>query len=108
MLKRAPLPLQQDREAEALKRDSDRRVDFGRGQHDADRAVAKAANGDETITIPAAGTRVVFHGLGRLPRGWRILDKDKVGDIWRTAWDTEQMTLETDAAGDITIRLEVL
>lgn len=107
MLKRDPIPMQTTREGQRLAYDHGRRYDHERTQHDAERRLAKSDTGIDDITIAAGGTKKIFHRLGRQPRGWRVVDKNKAGDVWRTAWNEETITLATDAAGAITLRVEV-
>lgn len=42
----------------------------------------------------------IAHGLGRMPIGWRVIDKLDPGDVYRTAWTDRTVTLRT-AAGSV-------
>jgi hypothetical protein len=42
---------------------------------------------------------VVEHGLGRLPVGWEVVDKDAQGDVWRSRVSTSRFLYLTASAG---------
>jgi len=54
---------------------------------------------------PAAGSLVLNHGLLRQPIGYKIVDKDKTVDVFRTvAPDKNQITLQpTDNTASVTL-----
>ncbi len=66
---------------------------------------------DDEYTIASGDDRKFFHGLGRLPQGWRLTDCYATAginrQIRRSDWDTETITLANDSGVDVTIRLEV-
>jgi len=55
-----------------------------------------------TVTTPGTPDTefAVPHGLGVIPSGFLVIDKDKAGDTYRgaTTWSTEQIYLKTDVA----------
>lgn len=50
-----------------------------------------------TATIQNAATTVA-HTLARQPRGWFVTDRVANAGIWRTAWDSRTITLQSSAA----------
>jgi hypothetical protein len=52
------------------------------------------------------GSNVVYHTLGRVPSGWIVSDKTGSATLWRTAWDTQTITVEI-AGFAMTVTLEV-
>lgn len=46
---------------------------------------------DATVTATATSFN---HGLGRLPVGWIVIDKDAIADIWSTDKDARTITLQ--------------
>lgn len=56
-----------------------------------------------------AGTEVlVRHGLGRVPTGWCVTDKQATGDLWRPAtatWTQHKVGFEGTAGVTFTVRL---
>jgi hypothetical protein len=71
---RQPVPKQPSREGEALRQDAASRDDHERKRHDTDNTLGQSAGSTESITIAAGSTGKVFHGLGHIPTGWRIVD----------------------------------
>ncbi len=61
-----------------------------------------------SVAVTVAGVRI-SHGLalqfGRTPAGWCVVDKTANADVWRTAWDSDTITLQSTAP--VTISLEV-
>ncbi len=105
--KRQPLPLQQTREGQSLATSIGARQDHSRAAHDSDRQLGTSTAGETSITIAATGTAVVQHRLGHEPTGWSIIDRDAAGSVWRTTQDRYTLTLQTDAATPITVKVEV-
>ena len=64
-----------------------------------------ATGGSESYNWPASGSLVINHGLGRQPIGFKIVDKDKTVDVFRTAAPTVQtITLQpTDHTANVTV-----
>lgn len=58
----------------------------------------------DRVTVTTPGTPdtefSVAHGLGVVPTGFLVIDKDKAGDTYRgtTAWTAEQIYLKNDVA----------
>lgn len=61
------------------------------------------------VSIPDSVDTKILHGLGRIPRGWRIIDQKTGGDPERVAWDATSITLNINwfAVSSSVIRLEV-
>lgn len=72
--KRPPVPKQTDREGEALKQSLSSQEDFDRSRHDVDNTLGQSAGSSESITIDAESEGVIYHGLGHVPSGWRVVD----------------------------------
>lgn len=55
--------------------------------------------GAQVIVTPVAtaGT-VVPHNLGRLPKGWLVIDNTTAAYFWRSAWDSMTITLKASSA----------
>jgi len=104
---RQPIPLQPTREGQALAIAVDSRADHSRSKDDSGRQQGADAAGSRSVTIAAGGTAIVHHGLGHEPTGWRVIDRNLAGSVWRTAQDRATLTLETDAAAAITVTVEV-
>lgn len=47
----------------------------------------------ENINIPATTNTNIEHTLGRIPRGWKVVDVDAAATIHRIDWDTLHLTL---------------
>jgi hypothetical protein len=58
-----------------------------------------------TLTWPSSGGLKIAHGLNRQPIGFKIVDKDKTVDVYRTAPpDTNSITLApTDPSASVTL-----
>ena len=54
---------------------------------------------------PPAGSLAIVHGLGRQPIGFKVVDKDKAVDVYRTAAPTAQLlTVQpTDITASVTL-----
>jgi hypothetical protein len=53
----------------------------------------------QTISVSlASGTNVVSHNLKRQPKGWLISDRNSAATLYRTAWDSQSITLQASAA----------
>lgn len=54
---------------------------------------------------PGAGSLAIAHGLGRQPIGFKLVDKDKAVDVYRTAAPTAQLlTVQpTDITASVTL-----
>lgn len=54
------------------------------------------------IDAAVSATATSFnHGLGRLPVGWIVIDKDATADVWSTAKDVRSITLQTSLTANI-------
>lgn len=56
-------------------------------------------------TVITSTPSAIPHGLGRLPNGFFVADKDTLGDIYRTAWSSSTITLVTNSTGSVNIKL---
>lgn len=56
------------------------------------------------ISVTTSGVKI-NHKLSRQPIGWFVVDKSAAGDIFRTAWDVNFITLQ--ASSNTTINLWV-
>lgn len=56
------------------------------------------------VTINTTDT-VIDHGLGIVPNGWFLLDKQANTDVWRVSWTNRQIVLR--ASAQVTIKLWV-
>ncbi len=79
--------------------------------HDAEREVTKSSK-TSFDHVAAAGTPItIFHHLGRLPVGWRLIDLYSAAlltsPVRRLLWDNEKLLLFNDNAAEITIRVEI-
>jgi hypothetical protein len=72
--KRPPVPKQDSREADALRQNMASQEDYDRSRHDVDNTLGQSAGSSESITIAAESSGVIYHGLGHIPSGWRIVD----------------------------------
>lgn len=54
------------------------------------------------IDVTTAGVRI-SHSLRRQPLGWYIVDKTAVGDVFRTDWDVNFITLQSSASTTINL-----
>lgn len=50
-------------------------------------------------------TVTVLHNLGRQPIGWFLVDKDADARVWRTAWTSTTITLDSSATVNVKIIL---
>jgi hypothetical protein len=55
-----------------------------------------------SVTVQAS-TVTINHGLGAVPLGWLILDKDANADIWRVSWDEKTIVLDSNITVNIKI-----
>jgi len=64
-----------------------------------------SSNPGVTYTWPSSGGVKISHGLGRQPIGFKIVDKDKAVDVYRTAPpDKDFITLAaTDISASVTV-----
>jgi hypothetical protein len=59
--------------------------------------VPQAEGRELTVAVGTTDTPLK-HGLGRLPRGFHVADKDAQADVWRSAPSTDQLlTLRASA-----------
>jgi hypothetical protein len=72
--KRPPLPMQPTREGEALRQGISSQEDFDRTRHDVDNTPAQSVSGASSVVLTAFTDVKIYHGLGRIPTGWRIID----------------------------------
>lgn len=72
--KREPLPKQTTREGDALRLNASSQEDFDRTRHDVDNTLGQSAGSSESITVGAHSSGNVYHGLGHIPSGWRVVD----------------------------------
>jgi hypothetical protein len=56
------------------------------------------------VIITTTGLTVP-HSLGRTPRGWIVVDKNADANIWRTAWTSTTISLDSSATVTATILL---
>lgn len=56
------------------------------------------------ITVTTAGL-TVQHSLGRTPKGWIVVDQNADARIWRTAWTSTTISLDSSATVKVTILL---
>lgn len=56
----------------------------------------------EDLAVTTTATAFV-HGLGRTPRGWIIVDKTADVRVWRTAWTSTKITLDSSGSATIAI-----
>jgi hypothetical protein len=98
--KRPPVPKQPTREGEALRQNMASQEDFDRSRHDVDNTVAQGADGAVTATISSYSEAKIFHGLGHVPSGWRIIDitGDGLSEIHGTSHH-----IDADVAGPATV-----
>lgn len=106
-----PLPRQETTEAGALQLDHQHVSLYERQREDADRQLAHGSDGATDIAIPATTSLEIFHGLERVPQGWRLARLTAAGAVTfvvrETARSKTTLTLRNDNAIAITIRLEV-
>jgi hypothetical protein len=56
------------------------------------------------ITLnPFITTNVIPHNLKREPKGWLIVDRNAAGDIYRTAWTNENISIKSSAQITVTL-----
>lgn len=55
------------------------------------------------IDLTSGASNEVPHKLQRMPRLWFLADIDAEATVWRTSWNTNNITLQTSA--DCTIKL---
>jgi hypothetical protein len=58
-----------------------------------------------SIDIELDGTNVseVSHGLGQVPTGWILTDKNSDCRVWRTSWSNKTITFDSSAATTIKV-----
>lgn len=59
----------------------------------------------DSLTLTTTALQI-SHGLGRCPKGWRIVDKTAAGDVYRTAWDERTISLRV-ASGTLVVDLYI-
>lgn len=58
-----------------------------------------------SVTLTTGVSNLVYHLLGRQPKGWFLSDKTANADVWRSTWNNEYIDLRSSA--NVTITLEV-
>lgn len=53
-------------------------------------------NRQEISAIVGISSKVIQHNLGRVPRGFIIVDKTAISDVRRVAWDSTTITLASN------------
>lgn len=91
-----PLPRTGDHVKDAASRELQQRARNDRAYHDAARALARDAAGRTDVTIPPGQSLKLYHGLGHVPSGWRIVDQLGPGLVYRVAWDATTITVQRE------------
>lgn len=60
---------------------------------------------EQTFVVPGQGYEL-SHGLNRNIEGWRVIDKNKTGDIWKVSDDLTTITLACDTS-NVTAKFEI-
>jgi len=55
------------------------------------------------VTLNASTAKSFAHGLNRQPLGWFLTDIMSNAVVWRTAWDSNTITLEASADTTISV-----
>jgi len=50
----------------------------------------------QNVSVSTAGT-VINTGLGRVPQIWTLCDQQADATVWRTAWNSNSITLKSSA-----------
>ena len=56
----------------------------------------------------SAGTKRVHHGLGRVPKGWLVVDVFNDSNrirVWRTAWTSEYVDFAFDGSSNAVFKV---
>ena len=61
----------------------------------------------ENIKITGSTSVSISHGLGIIPRGWFVVNKNAQSDLWQTVSATPKKTIIINASNTVTISLWV-
>jgi hypothetical protein len=55
------------------------------------------------IALDGTDDEAVAHGLGKVPTGWQIHDRNADARVWRVSWDTREIVLRASAPVTVSI-----
>lgn len=90
---------------EAVSHELGQRRDFERRIHDTDRRLLRATDGTTNIKLTVGTAQKLYHQLGHLPVGFRVIDRNASAVVWRTASDRTSITLQASAT--VTVKIEI-
>lgn len=81
-------------------------LDLWRAVDEETRSIRDLVTTPDIVTATlAVGNNTIAHRLGKLPRGWEVVDRTAATTLYRVSWTTKHIVLNSSAAATVGLKV---